>query len=39
MAFVNFNYKLMEKFEIINEIVKLIYDHNTEGKFIFNKYT
>lgn len=39
MSFVDFNYKLMDKFEIVSEIVKIIYDHSSEGKFIYNEFT
>jgi len=39
MNFVDFNYKLMEKFEVVNEIVKIIYDHSTDGKFLYNEFT
>ena len=29
----------MKKFDIINEIAKLIYDNRSEGKFIYNNIT
>lgn len=29
----------MKRFEIINEITKIIYDHDTDEKFVFNPIT
>ena len=37
--FVEFNKLLQEKFGVVNEIRRLIFDHTLEGKFVYNSYT
>jgi len=36
---IEFNKMLQVKFEVINEIRKLVFDHEMDDKFIYNKFT
>jgi hypothetical protein len=39
VPFPDLNIKLQERFDIIGEISKLIYDNKSEGKFVYNSFT